>query len=181
MSSPVTFAPVDASTWPDLERFFEQRGGPHYCWCMLWRPMPSKERKDKAAKKRALKAGVTGGVPVGLLAYQRGQPVAWCSIAPKRTFRPPDKKTATSDAVWFITCFFVARSARGQGLMAQLIEAALDYAKSCGANVLEAYPVEKDSPTYRFMGFVEQFERAGFRLVGSAGTRRHVMQRRLDR
>lgn len=35
--------------------------------------------------------------------------------------------------------------------------------------------MEPDSPSYRFMGFVPVFEKAGFREVGRAGTRRHVM------
>jgi len=45
-----------------------------------------------------------------------------------------------------------------------------------GARVVEAYPVAPDSPSYRFMGFVPAFEKAGFREVGRAGSRRHVMR-----
>lgn len=42
--------------------------------------------------------------------------------------------------------------------------------------MVEAYPVDPESPSYRFMGFVEMFADAGFREVGMAGRRRHVMQ-----
>jgi len=52
------------------------------------------------------------------------------------------------------------------------------YAREHGATSLEAYPVDPDSPSYRFGGFVPFFLAAGFREVGRAGTRRHVM--RLD-
>ena len=45
-----------------------------------------------------------------------------------------------------------------------------------GATVLEAYPVDPDSPSYRFMGFVPSFAEAGFVETGRAGERRHVMQ-----
>ena len=41
---------------------------------------------------------------------------------------------------------------------------------------LEAYPVDPDSPSYRFMGFIGLFERAGFKAIGRAGSRRHVMR-----
>lgn len=44
--------------------------------------------------------------------------------------------------------------------------------------MVEAYLVERDSPSYRFMGHVPAFEAAGFHRVGMAGTRRQVM--RLD-
>lgn len=39
----------------------------------------------------------------------------------------------------------------------------------------EAYPVDPDSPSYRFMGFVPTYEREGFHYAKDAGTRRHVM------
>ena len=57
-----------------------------------------------------------------------------------------------------------------------LIEAAVDHARGKGATVVEAYPVDPTSPSYRFMGFVGTFESMGFREVGRAGTRRHVMR-----
>ena len=144
--------------------------------------MPSKDRKDKKAKKCALKSLVLDGVPVGLLAYANDAPVAWCSVAPKGTFRPlgAPASTATGEDVWSMTCFFVCRPHRGQGLTSQMIEAGAAHAKANGGRVLEAYPVAADSPSYRFMGLVPQFERAGFRSLGSTGARRYVMQRRLD-
>ena len=60
--------------------------------------------------------------------------------------------------------------------MARLIQAAVAHARKRGATVVEAYPVAPDSPSYRFMGFVPVFTAAGFREVGRAGTRRHVMR-----
>lgn len=49
-----------------------------------------------------------------------------------------------------------------------------------GARVEAEAPgaVYPNSPSYRFMGYVSVFEDAGFREVGKAGKRRHVM--RLD-
>jgi hypothetical protein len=46
---------------------------------------------------------------------------------------------------------------------------------------LEAYPVEPDSPSYRFGGFIPLFARAGFREAGHLGSRRHVMRKDLRR
>jgi hypothetical protein len=46
--------------------------------------------------------------------------------------------------------------------------------------VVEAYPVDADSPSYRFMGFVPVFAEAGFAEVGREGKRRHVMRLRLS-
>jgi hypothetical protein len=56
-----------------------------------------------------------------------------------------------------------------------LIEKSKTYAGKNGAKYLEAYPVETDSPSYRFMGFIKTFEKADFNFVKMGGTRRHVM------
>jgi hypothetical protein len=46
-----------------------------------------------------------------------------------------------------------------------------------GAKIVEAYPVDVDSPSYRFMGFVPAFEKAGFEPTGQReGKRRHLMR-----
>jgi hypothetical protein len=58
----------------------------------------------------------------------------------------------------------------------ETLNAAIALARRKGGKVLEAYPVDSDSPSYRFMGFVSLFERAGFKAIARAGTRRHVMR-----
>ena len=172
---------VDRDRWADLERLFESPGGPKFCWCMVWRSMLRETRSDKQAKKAALEGRVQQGVPVGILGYFDGEPVAGCSIAPRDTYRSFVDKTGPVDEagnVWSLACLFGPRRLRGQGAMKSLIAAATDHARENGATAVEAYPVDPDSPSHRFMGFVPSFEAAGFRETGRAGTRRHVM--RLD-
>ncbi len=62
--------------------------------------------------------------------------------------------------------------------MRRLIEAAVEHAAARGADVVEAYPVDPDAPSYRFMGFTPAFHDLGFEQVGTAGYRRHVMRLR---
>jgi len=145
---------------------------------MAWREMPSKLRGDKAAKKAALKERVRAGVPIGILGYADDVPVAWCSVGPRSSFRRlTDEHTATADqGIWSIVCFFVRRQHRGTGLTARLIEEAVTYARSNGARIVEAYPVDRGTTSYRFMGFVDRFQRAGFAEVDRAGSKRHVMR-----
>jgi hypothetical protein len=52
----------------------------------------------------------------------------------------------------------------------------MEHARKRGAHCLEAYPVDPESSSYRFMGFIGTFEAMGFREVGTAGSRRHVMR-----
>ena len=173
----LVFREVDATRWSDLARLFNAPGGPSYCWCTVWRELPSAARSSAKAKREAMQQRVQDGVPVGILGYRDGEPVAWCSIAPKETYRSAlGGPQEDGDSVWSLVCFFLHRRLRGEGVGRQLLAAAVDHARSKGATVLEAYPVDRQSPSYRFMGFVPMFQAAGFREVGLAGSRRHVMR-----
>jgi GNAT superfamily N-acetyltransferase len=173
------FHPVTSDRWSDFEELFECKGGPHNCWCMVWRINENrKAMPGKSGKKASMKSRVKQGIPIGLLAYTDDEPIAWCSIAPRDTYRSLGGDE-TKQRVWSLACFFVKREFRNIGLTSRLLGAAMDYAKDNGAEFIEAYPVAPDSPSYRFMGFVHTFEKAGFQLVTPAGTRRNVMVRSL--
>ncbi len=126
-----------------------------------------------------MRSRVADGGPVGILGYLEGEPVAWCSIAPRPTYRRlggPDDFADAPDKVWSLVCFFVKRQLRGRGATEQLLMAAIEEARRSGAKIVEAYPVDPQSPSYRFMGFVDTFRKAGFKEVGTAGLRRHVLR-----
>lgn len=172
----LTFKPVTAKTVGDFEKLFGAKGGPNWCWCMTFRATPLEIKHSQSPeRKKQILGRVAEGVPVGLLAYAQGEPVAWVSLAPKNTFRGLGGVEEV-EGVWSLTCMFIPRAQRGEGLTCQLIAGAIAYAKKRKGKLLEAYPVDPDSPSYRHMGFVTMFEKAGFEETGRAGTRRHVMQ-----
>jgi GNAT superfamily N-acetyltransferase len=179
----LAFHEVDQRRWPDLERLFESRGGPKSCWCMVWRATPDEaKRTDGPSRKAALAARVAAGTPIGILGYLGDEPVAWCSIAPRASYRRlggAGEDGDEDDHVWSIACFFVPRHLRGHGVTGRLIAAAVAHARRKGARVVEGYPVDPTSPSYRFMGFRSSFAGAGFEEVGRAGTRRHVVRLRV--
>lgn len=175
----IVFREVDRETWPDFVSLFESRGCPKSCWCMVWRSTAAEAKpSDGADRRAAMKSRVEAGVPIGILGYCDDVPIAWCSIAPRDTYRhlggldDGDKP----EQVWALACFFIKRQHRGHGISKKLLQAAIKHAACNGATIVEAYPVDPDSPSYRFMGFVETFSEAGFQEVGRAGQRRHVMR-----
>lgn len=175
----ITIKPVDQTTWDDFEALFESKGGPSYCWCMVWRSTKDELKQNTSPnRKKFIKQRVLSGTPVGLLAYADNEAIAWCSVAPRETYRRLGGDESL-EKVWSIACFYIKREYRDQGLIDHLIEQAKKYARENGAEYIEAYPVEPDSPSYRFMGFIKTFEKAGFNFVKKAGTRRHVMTCRL--
>ncbi|MDR0381239.1 MAG: GNAT family N-acetyltransferase [Oscillospiraceae bacterium] len=171
----ITIKPVDRDTWADFESLFESKGGPSYCWCMVWRMTKDElKQNNSTCRKEFIKQRVFSNIPIGILGYSKNEAVAWCSIAPRETHQRLGGEE-TIENVWSITCFYIKKGYRKQGLTKFLIKNAKEYAKENGAAYIEAYPVEEASPSYRFMGFVKTFEKAGFAYIKMAGTRRHVM------
>jgi GNAT superfamily N-acetyltransferase len=170
---------VHKKNWRDFEMFFESKGAPGYCWCMAWR-MTREELKHNSSecRKDYIKERVWSNIPIGLLAYVDAEPIAWCSIAPRETHQRLGGDESLEN-VWSITCFYIKKEFRKKRLTEFLIEQAKKYAKKNGAKYVEAYPVEPNSPSYRFMGFIEIFEKAGFKFVKKVGARRHVMTYKL--
>ena len=75
-----------------------------------------------------------------------------------------------------VVCFFVDHRVRRQGVTLGLLKAAVEYARSHGAEVVEGYPVEPGSCLYTYMGSPSTFRRAGFHDVTPAGQARRVMR-----
>ncbi len=69
--------------------------------------------------------------------------------------------------LWSIVCFYVDPRSKKRGVATELLEAAIDYAVTRGAAMVEAYPHERGD----FMGAPQWFERVGFERVRSAGKR----------
>ena len=137
-------------------------------------------RSTKEGRVTALEELVRDGTPVGVLAYCEEAPVGWCSVAPRASYAALERYRALppiDDApVWSVVCFFVDRHFRRQGLTRALLKAAVDYARSHNARIVEGYPVAPDSPSYTYMGSPETFRRVGFEDVTPTGQKRRVMR-----
>jgi len=175
------FHPVTPERLPDLARFSLAHGKFRYCSCMRWRMTSTQfQRSTKDERVASLDERVCQGVPIGVLAYAEGNPVGWCSVAPRETYHALERYRALpriDDApVWSVVCFFVDSHFRRQGLTLGLLRAAVDYARDQGAKIVEGYPVEPGSRFYTYMGSPATFRQAGFRDVTPAGQARLVMR-----
>lgn len=182
------FAPVDKTRWGDLVELFGERGACGGCWCMWWRLKRSEWEKNKGAgNKRSLKRIVDSSIVPGILAYQDGKPIGWCSAAPReqfsafersRTLKPLDDKP-----VWSVVCLFVDRQSRRRGVASALLKAAAKYAKSQGATTIEGYPViarNKPMPdVFAYTGTVEAFVKAGNKVVAQPTPSRVIVRKKL--
>lgn len=176
--SKLAYHPLTAERWRDFETLFLEKRGelpPNEnlagggCWCMEFR-RPPKDFLFKSEENHDMMKGVVdSGEPTGILAYDGDEAVGWCSVAPRSQcvgleyrahLRPVDDQP-----VWSIVCFFVARQARGKGVMGGLLEAAIAFARGRGARILEAYPLREetnDGLASGFRGVLRSLEREGF-------------------
>jgi GNAT superfamily N-acetyltransferase len=177
---------VDQARWDDLVELFGPSGGTRGCWCMA-RRLPSREvaRNGSAENRAALESFVQAGVPVGLIGYVDQRPAAWCAVAPRPEYhaiihsRTLPIDDPADDTIWAVNCLFVKAGYRGRGLTLPMIEAAVEYARSLGARLIEAYPV-KTMPGDPGRGVLTTFLDAGFTPYAEPRTqaKRNVVVRR---
>lgn len=178
---PVEFHPVTPERQPDLARFSAENGKFRYCSCMRWRMTSSQfQRSTKDERVVALASLVEQQEPVGVLAYVDGEPVGWCSLAPRPQYAGLERYKALSrlddEPVWSVVCFYINSRFRRLGLTLGLLQAAVAYAVSQGAHIVEGYPVQPDARLYTYMGSLETFRKAGFVDVTPEGRSRLVMR-----
>jgi GNAT superfamily N-acetyltransferase len=141
--------------------------------------------------RERLRAAADADPAPGLVALREGRAVGWVSLGPRAAFERIERSRVIpridAKPVWAIVCFAVARSVRGEGVGAALLDAAVAFASEHGAAMLEAYPVDLPdgaalSAEAAFTGTLRMFERAGFQVVSetasSAGGFARVVVRR---
>jgi GNAT superfamily N-acetyltransferase len=162
------------------------------CWCLSHR-LDSSTNRSLSGRERGeyVRRLCRRTVAPGVLAYDGDEVCGWAGIAPRAEL-PVARSTkirAVDDLpVWSIFCVRVRPGFRGRGISLELVEGAVDLARSEGAPAVEAVPVdnrgEKVDLTMAFVGTRGLFEKAGFTKVAdtssvSAGFPRVVMRRPL--
>jgi GNAT superfamily N-acetyltransferase len=183
--SDLKFHPLTPDRWLDIERLFGERGACGGCWCMFWRLAHSDFMRQRGEMNRnAFKSSIDSGNVPGILAYASGQPVGWCSVAPRETFARLERsrvlKRIDDKPVWSVVCFFVARPFRRKGLSVKLLEAAVEYARRQGGKIVEGYPIDctkdrKPDP-FVYTGLASAFRKVGFVEVTRRSSNRPIMR-----
>jgi len=150
---------------------------------MYWRIGSAYHKRPRARNKSALRRIVRSGPPPGLLAFNGQLAVGWCQFTPREDLPWLDAswllRRVDDVQVWSITCFYVRRGYRRQGVMSALIAAAVKAARHAKAPALEAYPVDTDVPkstSNLFTGIASTFAHAGFKTVARRMPHRPIMR-----
>lgn len=134
--------PVSLATERAFQDLFSGKGCPGFCWCTPYRFQDAQEM-GRDEKRDAMLGLIRKEVPIGVLGFDGDEPVGWCSVAPRSTYKKLERSRTmpvVDEEAWSILCVFVRPSHRGQGLAHSLVEGAVEYAKGKRARIVEAYP-----------------------------------------
>ena len=183
----LTLKPLTPETWPAFARLVEKHhgicGG---CWGSSFHLAPG-ENKRWAGRNRVLKeARLHEGRAHAALVLDGRVAVGWCQFGPTAELpnirsRKEYEKGLRRLPDWRITCFFIDRERRGEGIAGLALRGALRYIARAGGGTVEAYPEdytdERTSSSFLCSGTLGMFEKAGFEKTRKIAMRRWVVTR----
>ncbi len=176
----ITIELATADRFDDAQHALSGGGDGHGCQCQWWMITNAEWQKTSQEQREGLlRDEIDAGPPPALIAYVDGEAAGWVRIGPRtkqvrigrtRNFTDASQEPWDDESVWSVSCFVVRKEHRQQGLNAKLLDAAIDYARTSGARVIEAYPLDLDAGKKipvndLFHGVLSTFEDAGFREV----------------
>ena len=181
--SAFTTQPLSPSTWPDFAALVERHNGVWGgCWCLEFHP----EGKERSAHRRAQKEQrVREGTAHAALVYDdTATCVGWCQFGPPEELPRIKHLRVYSEGAfappqWRITCFFVDKAYRGQGVSSSALASALEQIAVLGGGTVESYPEDttdrKVSAAFLYNSRLSMFERQGFERVRRLGKNHWVV------
>lgn len=176
--SEITIIEAVSSRFDDAVHALTGGGDGASCLCQ-WMTLPNAEWNSTTVddRRELFRDEISAGPPPGLIAYVDGEAAGWVRVGrrqaqgrvPRMRIVKASTEPIDDDSVWAVTCFVVRREFRRQRLNAALLEAAIDFARTRGARVVEGYPldleVKKASANQLFQGSLSTFLDAGFHEV----------------
>jgi GNAT superfamily N-acetyltransferase len=188
MAEKHTIKPLTLDTWGAYAAFIEKHNGVWGgCWCSWFHPdtpeNPKKELGGHDFKRQMVEIGVAHAA----LVFDGDQVIGWANYgSPAELVRINHQKeynaTQPNPAPYRITCFFVDRDRRREGIAREALAGALDLIAKEGGGTVEAYPHDlplgkKTSASFLHGGTRTLFEAAGFTYDRPLGTQRTVMHK----
>src|SRR5437867_8704597 len=176
---------LGGETWPDFARIVEKHNGVWGgCWCTAFH-LKRSEEKEWAGKHRVLKEKlVRADRSHAALVYDESDVVGLCQFGPplelpgrmsgygKLDLAPPD---------WRITCFFVDRDHRREGVSKVALQGALRMIASKGGGTVDGYPIDTRgkpySSSFLWGGTESMFAQLGFQKLGNLGSNKLIMRK----
>src|SRR5579872_1451582 len=171
-----TNRPLDAATWDAFAELVERNNGIYGgCWCIAFH----REYVRRISDPRSLKEQLVrqGRAHASMVFDEDGHAQGWCQ------YGSPDeldlkhareyRKDPPPQARWRITCIFVDKSHRGQGIARAALKGALSDIAAAGGGLVEAISEtvtgREAQGRFLFSATLELFEELGFQRFARSG------------
>jgi GNAT superfamily N-acetyltransferase len=187
----LTSKPLSPETWPAFSRLVEKHNGIFGgCWCISFHLDPKGEKQSPAKYRMRKEELVREGRAHAALVFEGPDAVGWCQFGPTAELPNIRSRKAYEEGLrelpdWRITCFFIDRERRGEGIATFALREALREIRHLGGGTVEAYPEDyegrKISSSFLCSGTLGMFEKAGFEKDRKIAMHRWVVVRRIPR
>ena len=178
--------PLGPDTWDAFAQLAERHNGVWGgCWCTWFHTMHA-EKTYHDQDNRALKERLVGeGRAHAALVFDGDAAVAWCQYGspgelPNIYHRKEYEASLDRLPDYRLTCFFVDKKYRRQGMAGVALQGALELIAQAGGGTVEAYPQqtegERVSASFLYSATRSLFEQAGFSYIRPKGKKHCVMR-----
>jgi GNAT superfamily N-acetyltransferase len=182
---PLTVRPLNSETWDAFADLAERHNGVWGgCWCTWFHTLQS-EKTHTAGGNRALKERLVGESRAhAALVMDGDEAIGWCQYGspeelPNINHRKQYEATRDELPDYRLTCFFIDKRYRRQGVAAAALRGALDLIAQAGGGVVEAYPQDtagkQITASFLYSATRSLFEEAGFTYSRPKGKNHCVM------
>jgi GNAT superfamily N-acetyltransferase len=179
---------LDASAWDAFAELVERNNGIYGgCWCVAFHTAyHEREISDNRALKEQLVRA--GDAHAALVFDEHGLAQGWCQYGSTAELELRHRREYRKDpppaARWRITCIFVDRRHRGQGIARVGLEGALTQIAAAGGGLVEAISEttagREAQGRFLFSATVELFEQHGFARGRQVGKHAWIVSRGID-
>jgi len=184
---PYTIRPLEVSTWDAFAELVERNNGIYGgCWCVAFHSEYERGTSDpRTLKEQLVRAG---HAHAALVFDQQGLAQGWCQYGSPdelmlRHAREYSKDTPPP-ARWRITCIFVDKRHRGEGIARAGLEGALAQIAAAGGGLVEAISEtttgREAQSRFLFSATVELFDQYGFARGRQVGKHAWIVSRDID-
>ncbi|ATG52011.1 GNAT family N-acetyltransferase [Brachybacterium vulturis] len=178
---------LDSDTWPAFEALVQRHNGIFGgCWCLYFHPDCEEQGQSFEGNRLLKKAHVEQGTAHAALVMDGEEAIAWAEYGtpeelPTIHHRKQYDATSTTAPDYRITCVFVDKRHRRQGVTELAITGALEHIAAAGGGTVESYPhdlthqTKKMSSSFLYNGTRRLYERLGFTYDRPKGLKNCVM------
>lgn len=185
-----TIRPLEVATWDAFADLVERNGGVFGgCWCMGFHAKDAAQGATTAVPKRDRKlALVRAGAAHAALVFDGEEAVGWCQFGspdelPRIKHRRAYEEQPPEPAGWRITCFYVDKRHRRQGIAAAALGGAVDLIAAAGGGACEAITEDTSGREvqgrFLFSASLQLFERYGFVRERQVGKHAWIVRKQI--